>query len=161
MNIFVLNGSPKDEHSITLQTVNCFDFLSLKVFTRLFYLIALHRKNALLAGGLFLECNNFRGSGKGTECSDGVFKVQNLSVSVVFIIHASQLRISVKHGFFCFVSVILHKLTSNAQPNTVFESADFNLRIYFNLMRNRLYLARLNIQLSFKYMSRSEGRTLG
>ena len=99
---------------------------------------------------------NFRSRSKGTESGHGVLQIQNLGVSIIFIVHCPQAGIVVQHGFLGFHAVILHQLGGNAQPHAIFESTDLALGVGSDLTGHRLGFAGLDIQLVLKNMGSAE-----
>ena len=100
---------------------------------------------------------NFRSRSKGTEGGHGVLQIQNLGVSIIFIVHGPQASIVVQHGFLGFHAVILHQLGGNAEPHAILESTDLTLGVGSDLPGHRLGFAGLDIQLALEDMGGAEG----
>lgn len=73
------------------------------------------------------------GGGEGREGGGGVFEIQHLRIAVVFVIHTAKLGVGVEHGFFGFDAVVFNELAGYAEPDAVFERADFDLVVFGNL----------------------------
>ena len=108
-----------------------------------------------------LEFDCLRGCGERGEGSDCILKIEHLGIAVVLVIHTTQIRISIQHGFFGFHPVILDQLARNANPGSLVEGANFGFGVGKELFGSRLDLAGLDIQFTIKNVGGTKGADTG
>lgn len=103
------------------------------------------------------ELNRFGFFTKRRKRRYGILHIEDLSITVVLVVHSAEVGICIKHRFLRFEAVILDKFASDANPRAVSKRTDLCLWIYHKLLARGLYLSGLYVKLAFELINRSEG----
>ena len=135
--------------------------LIFSVVRTLFHFSSEHLVRSFLCHSDDSEPNGFRCGGEGREGCGGIFEVEHLGITVVFVIHLSQAGIGVQHGFPGFHPIILHQFPGNTYPGPGMKRADLRLGIGQEQFGHRLDFPRLDVQFALKNVGSSKGTDPG